>query len=103
MEKGGYVYILGSLSHVLYVGVTSDLERRLSEHKLGTHGGFTKKYRVNRLLWYERYDQIAYAIAREKQIKKWRREKKIRLIEKDNPQFEDISQEWYASSFDPTP
>ena len=98
MKRGGFVYILGSISGVLYIGVTNDLERRLSEHKSGSVDGFTKKYRVNRLLWYERYDRIEDAIGREKQMKNWRRDKKARLIERDNPDYADISQEWYESA-----
>ena len=98
MEKGGFVYMLGSRSGVLYIGVTNNLERRLSEHKAAQVKGFTKKYRVNRLLWYERYDRIEDAIAREKQMKNWRRDKKARLIERDNPDYADISQEWYESA-----
>ena len=85
MEKGGFVYILGSISGVFYIGVTNDLERRISEHKSSVIDGFTKKYRANRLLWYERYDRIEDAIGREKQMKNWRRDKKARLIERDNP------------------
>ena len=98
MEKGGFVYMLGSRSGVLYIGVTNDLERRLSEHKAASVEGFTKKYRVNRLLWYERYDRIEDAIAREKQMKNWRRDKKQRLIEQENPDYADISLEWYESA-----
>ena len=102
MEKCWFVYMLGSRSGVLYIGVTNDLERRLSEHKTGSVEGFTKKYRVNRLLWYERYDRIEDAIAREKQMKNWRRNKKQKLIERENPDYEDISREWYeAASPDP--
>ncbi|MDE0716972.1 MAG: GIY-YIG nuclease family protein [Rhodospirillaceae bacterium] len=98
MEKGGFVYMLGSRSGVLYIGVTNDLERCLSEHKSGSVEGFTKKYRVARLLWYECYDRIEDEIGREKQVKNWRREKKARLKERENPDYEDISQEWYESA-----
>jgi putative endonuclease len=92
MEKGGYVYILGSNSGVLYVGVTSDLDRRLVEHKSGALPGFTKRYNVHRLLWYERHDGIESAIQREKQIKRWRREKKLALIEGNNPGYLDLAE-----------
>ena len=90
MDKGPRrvpVYILGSISGVphRYIGVTNDLERRLSEHKSGLFEGFTKKYRVNQLLWYERYDRIEDAIGREKQMKNWRRDTKQQLIERENP------------------
>jgi len=98
MEKGGFVYMLGSRSAVLYIGVANDLERRLSEHKSGSVEGFAKKYRVNRLLRYERYDRIEDAIAREKQLKSRRRDKKARLIGRENPDYADISQQWYESA-----
>ncbi len=73
--KGGYVYILGSHSGRLYVGVTSNLERRVSEHKLKAVPGFTARYNIDRLLFAEACPDIESAIAREKEIKKWRREK----------------------------
>lgn len=92
MEKGGYVYILGSNSGVLYVGVTSNLDRRMIEHKSGAHPGFTKKYKVHRLLWHEWHEGIESAIQREKQIKRWRREKKLALIEMSNPGYLDLAE-----------
>lgn len=98
MEKVGYVYILGNRSGGLYVGVTNDLERRLSEHKQGLIDGFTKKYRIDKLLYYEAFDDFTSAIAREKQLKGWRREKKAALIERDNPDYADIAIEWYENA-----
>ena len=80
---------------VLCVGVTSKLSRRVWEHKIMMHEGFTKKYRCFKLVFYENYQYINDAIAMEKQIKKWRREKKINLIEKSNPDWEDLSIEWF--------
>jgi len=98
MEKGGYVYILGNRSGGLYVGVTNNLERRLLEHKQGLVEGFTQKYRIDKLLWYEAYDDIRDAIAREKQLKGWRRSKKAALIARKNPGYADISIEWYENA-----
>ena len=74
----------------LYVGVTNDLTRRIFEHKEGLTKGFVSKYGVTRLVWYETYNQITEAIAREKELKKWRRDWKIRLIEEMNPEWEDL-------------
>ncbi len=88
------VYIPGSISGTLYVGLTSDLVARVRQHQNHRFGGFTAKYDVARLLYYEAYAQVADAIQREKQLKGWRREKKIALIEKDNPQWLDLSREW---------
>ena len=75
-----YVYLLASLSGVMYCGVTNNLERRLAEHKHGTAEGFTKRYHVNRLVWFEDTGDINSAIAREKQIKGWKRCRKVELI-----------------------
>ena len=88
-----FVYIMASRSGVLYVGVTNDIARRVVEHKEGIVPGFTKKYKVNRLVYFEETTDIRAAIAREKQIKRWRREKKIRLIEGVNPNWRDLSED----------
>jgi len=72
------------------VGVTNDLARRVYEHKMKIIKGFTSQYGVTRLVWYEAYEQISDAIAREKELKKWRRDWKIRLIEEMNPEWEDL-------------
>ena len=86
-----YVYMLASgRNGTLYVGVTNDLPRRIFEHKEQLTKGFASKYGVTRLVWYEAYDQITEAIAREKELKKWRRDWKIRLIEEMNPEWEDL-------------
>ena len=86
-----FVYMLASGRHgTLYVGVTNDLARRVYEHKTKIIKGFTSQYDVNRLVWYETYGQISDAIAREKELKKWRRDWKIRLIEEMNPEWEDL-------------
>jgi len=88
------VYIVASRSGVLYTGITSDLEHRVWQQKNGTFEGFTKKYKRNRLLYFERYDQVQSAIGRGKQIKGWTRAKKIALIESLNPRWQDLSEHW---------
>ena len=86
-----YVYLLASQRHgTLYLGVTNDLVRRVYQHKSKAVPGFTAKYGVDRLVWYACYDDPRAAIAREKDIKKWRRDWKIRLIEEDNPDWLDL-------------
>ncbi len=92
-----YVYLMASRRDgVIYTGVTNDLERRVSEHKLKQHPkSFTRRYNIFRLVYYETYGQINEAIAREKRIKKWKRQWKIVLIEKENPEWRDLSQSWY--------
>jgi len=92
--KKFYVYIMASRSRTLYVGVTNDLERRVDEHKRGQLPGFTSRYRVSRLVYFEATENVESAIAREKEIKGWRREKKVALIESSNPTWEDLSAEW---------
>ena len=88
-----FVYIMASRSGVLYVGVTNDIARRVVEHKEAIVPGFTSKYRVNRLVYFEDMTDVNAAIAREKQIKNWRREKKVRLIERVNPNWDDLSED----------
>jgi putative endonuclease len=91
MEKGGWVYILASKPNgILYTGVTSDLVRRVYEHREGLVDGFTKRYGVKRLVYFERHDDIEAAILREKQVKEWKRAWRVRLILKDNPEWEDL-------------
>jgi putative endonuclease len=86
-----YVYLLASRKEgTLYLGVTRDLVRRTYQHKEKTMRGFTSRYDVNRLVWFETYDDPTNAIAREKEIKKWRRAWKVELIEKDNPDWRDL-------------
>ena len=89
-----FVYILASKSCVLYIGVTNDLARRLLEHKQKLIAGFTRKYNVNRLVYFESFGDIREAIAREKQLKGWRREKKVALVERGNPTWQDLSAAW---------
>jgi len=85
-----FVYIMASRSGVLYTGVTNNLERRVRQHKAGEVPGFTSKYRVTKLIYFERYTEVKEAIAREKEIKGWRRAKKITLIEDLNPDWTDL-------------
>lgn len=96
MHEGGYcTYIMASRSHTLYIGVTGDLLRRVFQHKWREHDGFTQRYNCDRLVWFERYQDAHKAIAREKELKGWRREKKIALIEAANPVWQDLSRDWY--------
>ena len=90
-----YIYILTNKNNkVLYTGVTNNLKRRLNEHKNKLVEGFTKKYNVYKLVYFETYKSIKTAIKREKQIKGWLRIKKIELIESQNPEWEDLSKDW---------
>ena len=90
--KAGFVYIMASKRNgTLYVGVTSDLAQRVGQHKSGLVEGFTRRYTVHTLVWYEKHDSIETAIHREKDIKKWNRSWKIELIETGNPQWHDLS------------
>lgn len=95
MEKGGFVYILGSKGLRLYTGVTTNLEQRISQHNTKSISGFTARYNIDRLLYFETFGEIEPAIAREKQIKRWRRDKKLALIRSANPEFRDLSEDWY--------
>jgi len=94
-RKGGYVYIATNKSKTLYIGVTNDLERRMGEHKCKVGSKFAVKYNITRLVYYKAFDDIREAIAREKQLKTWRREKKVWLIERENPDWKDLSADWY--------
>ncbi len=92
-DKKYFIYIMGNLRPTLYIGVTSDLIKRAYEHKNGAVDGFTKKYKLHNLLYYEIYNNINDAITREKQLKHWNRKWKLDLIEKVNPKFKDLYQE----------
>src|SRR5215467_3741618 len=87
-----WVYIMGSRTGVLYTGMTGNFTLRIHQHKSGEIGGFTKKYQCARLLYYEEYGDVGNAKRRELQIKGWRREKKIALIEKLNPRWQDLAE-----------
>lgn len=95
MEKPGYVYILSSGFKHLYIGVTSNLERRVWQHQNGTFAAaFTDRYNIKQLVYFEQYASMLTAIGREKQLKRWSRVKKIRLIVAGNPGWRDLSAEW---------
>jgi putative endonuclease len=89
-----YVYILANESRMVYIGVTNSMERRMQEHKAKLVDGFAKRYNMTLLVYYEGYDYIEDAIAREKQLKGWLRRRKLELIEEDNPEWEDLSADW---------
>ena len=90
-----YVYILTNESGTLYTGVTNNLERRVYEHKCKLVEGFTKRYNITRLVYYEAIGEVRAAIEREKQIKSWRRQKKPFLIQSTDPRWRDLSEGWY--------
>ena len=95
MEKTYYVYILASgRNGTLYVGVTNDLGRRIGEHRDGVADGFTRRYRVTRLMYYETFDDVTAAIHRESQVKKYKREWKLNLIQRDNVEWRDLAADW---------
>ena len=86
-----YVYILASRRDgAIYVGITNDLARRVYDHRIKAVPGFTAKYNITQLVWFEVYDDPISAISRERELKKWKRAWKIRLIEKDNPNWNDV-------------
>ena len=89
------VYIMGSLTGTLYIGVSGNLHKRVFQHKFHHYEGFTARYEVVRLLYWESYDDVHKALAREKQLKGWARAKKIALLERRNPQWKDLASEWY--------
>jgi putative endonuclease len=93
-ERTYYVYIMASKSRVLYVGVTGFLMTRVLRHRAGEGGEFTRRYQVHRLVYFATFRNVGDAIARETQIKKWRREKKVALIEDRNPTWEDLAEGW---------
>ncbi len=96
MHEGSYcTYIMASRSRTLYSGVTGSLHQRVFEHKWKESDGFTARYNCDRLVWFENFQYIQNAIAREKELKGWRRAKKIALIESLNPTWTDLSCDWY--------
>ncbi len=94
-RKTYFVYIMTNRSKTLYVGVTNSLMRRVREHKLGVGSEFTARYKLDRLAYFERFEDVRNAIEREKVIKGWLRIKKIALIVSMNPEWKDLSEEWY--------
>ena len=93
-EKRYYVYIMASRSLSLYTGVTNSIYQRALQHKSGEIDGFTKKYKINRLVYYEIFEHIGNAIAREKQVKAWTRAKRLALIKTMNPAWQDLAEGW---------
>src|SRR5215217_1362292 len=93
---GYYVYIISSLRRTLYIGVTNNLERRVFEHKTGAVPGFTSRYRVTRLVYFEDTNDVVAAIEREKYLKGWVRAKKVALIESMNPSWNDLAEDWFT-------
>jgi len=93
-----YVYIMASKSRVLYIGITNSLRRRVWEHKNGLCSGFTRDYKIHRLVYFERFQYVKNAICREKQLKGWLRKRKVELIETANPTWEDLAAGWYEPS-----
>lgn len=92
--KTYYVYIMTSRSLNLYTGITNSIYRRALQHKRGEIDGFTKRYNINRLAYYEIFHQVTNAIAREKQLKSWTRAKRIALIKTKNPTWQDLAEGW---------
>ena len=91
MPKSYWVYLLASRTRVLYIGVTNDLPRRVAEHRTGEGSAFTKRYAVHRLVHLEEYPDVHDAIAREKELKGWRRARKVALVEAANPEWENLT------------
>jgi putative endonuclease len=95
-DRNYYVYLLTNWNNkIMYVGVTNNLERRVYEHKHKLVAGFTEKYNVNKLVFFEETTDVHSALEREKEIKKWRREKKDALVLKENEQWKDLSEDWF--------
>ena len=94
-EKTYFAYIMASRSHTLYIGITSDRRKRVFQHKWREHAGFTARYNCDRLVWFERYQDVNLAIGREKQLKGWLRRRKVALIEASNDAWIDLSRDWY--------
>lgn len=97
IQRSYYVYIMANNAGTSYIGVTNDLERRVREHKEGNIKGFTSRYKLHQLVYYEEYDSIEDAISREKQIKKWGRVKKRSLIRELNPTWIDLAADWFEA------
>jgi putative endonuclease len=94
-DKTYYVYIMTNQSRTLYVGFTNNIRQRVRQHKDDLVEGFTYRYKIDTLVYFETFRNVTSGITREKQIKRWRREKKVRLIVKENPDWHDLSDGWY--------
>ena len=99
--KSYYVYILNNPGGMLYIGVTNNLIRRVYEHKQELVDGYTKQYHIHRLLYFEETSDVNVAIAREKEIKSWRRSKKLALVYAMNPTMQDLAAEWFDDDLSP--
>lgn len=97
MDRTYCTYILPGISKRLYTGVTNNLKHRMWEHKRGEGSEFAAKYKINRLVFYESFQDVTNAIAREKEIKEMLRSKKIALIERDNPEWLDLAENWFTA------
>ncbi len=95
VEKWFHMYIVSNRSKTLYVGFTGNLRQRIYDHKTGRFDGFTKRYKINRLVYYERFKYANNGINREKQVKGWRRIKKIQLVVSMNPTWQDLAEDWF--------
>ncbi len=96
-----FFYILASkIRGTLYIGITNDLQKRVYEHKKGVNKGFTEKYNISRLVYFETFQNVDEAIAREKNMKKWKRDWKIHLIEKENLKWLDLAIDWYSDNLE---
>lgn len=93
--KNYYIYIMSNKGRILYVGMTNDIKKRVCQHKNHLVPGFMDRYNIIHLVYVETFSGPISAISREKQIKKWRREKKLSLIESMNPEWKDLSDDWY--------
>jgi len=94
-DKTYYVYMMTNQSRTLYVGFTNNIRERVWQHKSGLVEGFTSRYNIDSLVYVESFSDASSGIAREKQLKRWRREKKLRLIKQENPDWRDLSDGWY--------
>jgi enoyl-CoA hydratase/carnithine racemase/predicted GIY-YIG superfamily endonuclease len=97
MQKTYYVYIMASKNRAIYIGMGNDFHRRCWEHKIEAREGFSRKYKTKRLVYFESFEDVRDAINREKQLKGWRRSRKVALIESKNPKWSDLSRDWYQS------
>ena len=100
LQEGYFVYIMSSQRRVLYIGISSNLPLRVWQHKTGALGGFTSKYNVTQLAYYECFHNVRDAIHREKEIKGWIRQKKVALIDSVNPKWKDLSARWFNPESD---
>jgi putative endonuclease len=94
-EKSFYIYFMSNRSRTLYAGVTGNIVKRVYEHKTGAVEGFTSRYKLDRLVYWEKFQYVTNAIAREKQVKVWKRVKKVQLVVSMNPTWDDLAADWF--------